>query len=97
MAFPIPSHLPRRANPQDISSKILSKIDEATNRSLTASLAKSWLAELDETIQSTKVYIHVPFFTLSTVVVIFMLKRFVVSRNVYMNVYTPTCRNSNSS
>ena len=52
MAFPIPSHLPRQ---QDVSSKILSKIDEATSQTLDASLASSWLAELDETIQLTKV------------------------------------------
>lgn len=55
MAFPIPSHLPRRATTSDVSSKILSKIDQATNKLLKASLATSWLAELDETIQSTKV------------------------------------------
>ncbi|KAJ7281438.1 hypothetical protein C8J57DRAFT_1433387 [Mycena rebaudengoi] len=58
MAFPIPSHLPRRPNPQDVSSGILMKIDQATNQSLTASLATSWLAELEETIQSTKSQIH---------------------------------------
>ncbi|KAJ4475078.1 hypothetical protein J3R30DRAFT_3506442 [Lentinula aciculospora] len=58
MAFPIPSHLPRRAMPQDATSKILSTMDEATHKSLTASLAKSWLEELDATIQSTKERIH---------------------------------------
>ncbi|KAJ4466116.1 hypothetical protein C8J55DRAFT_242847 [Lentinula edodes] len=58
MAFPVPSHLPRRANPQDVTSKILSTMDEATNKSLTASLAKSWLEELDTTIHSTKERIH---------------------------------------
>jgi centromere/kinetochore protein ZW10 len=55
MAFPIPAHLPRRTSPQDVSSQILSKIDAATNRSLTSTLATSWLTELDDTIQSTKV------------------------------------------
>lgn len=53
MAFPIPSHLPRQ---QDVSSKILTKIDEATAETLNASLASSWVAELDETIQLTKVW-----------------------------------------
>jgi hypothetical protein len=52
MAFPIPSHLPRQ---QDVSSKMLSKIDEATGQSLNATLASSWVAELDQTIQLTKV------------------------------------------
>ncbi|KAJ7130610.1 hypothetical protein C8R44DRAFT_613672 [Mycena epipterygia] len=58
MAFPVPSHLPRRPNPQDVSSQILMKIDQATNQSLTASLATSWLAELEDTIQATKSHIH---------------------------------------
>ncbi|KAF9073312.1 hypothetical protein BDP27DRAFT_1216330 [Rhodocollybia butyracea] len=55
MAFPVPSHLPR---PQDVTSKILSTMDEATTKSLTASLAKSWLEELDATILHTKERIH---------------------------------------
>ncbi|KAJ7696579.1 hypothetical protein B0H17DRAFT_1198090 [Mycena rosella] len=58
MAFPVPAHLPRRANPQDVSSEILMKIDQATNQTLTASLATSWLAELEATIQATKSHIH---------------------------------------
>ncbi|KAF9266878.1 hypothetical protein L218DRAFT_921599 [Marasmius fiardii PR-910] len=58
MAFPVPSHLPRRAEPQDVTSQILSKMDEATNKTLNASLVKAWLNELDETIQSTKQRIH---------------------------------------
>ncbi|KAJ7255514.1 hypothetical protein B0H12DRAFT_1113859 [Mycena haematopus] len=58
MAFPIPSHLPRRPNPQDVSSEILVKIDQATNLTLTASLATSWLAELDDTIQATERHIY---------------------------------------
>ncbi|KAJ7879914.1 hypothetical protein B0H14DRAFT_3082805 [Mycena olivaceomarginata] len=58
MAFPIPSHLPRRPNPQDVSSAILAKIDQATNSTLTASLATSWLAELEDTIQATERHIH---------------------------------------
>ncbi|KAG6854008.1 hypothetical protein C0991_011495 [Blastosporella zonata] len=58
MAFPIPAHLPRRASPQDISSQILSKIDAATNRTLNAGLATSWVSELEETITSTKVRLY---------------------------------------
>ncbi|KAJ6591472.1 hypothetical protein DFH09DRAFT_1273408 [Mycena vulgaris] len=58
MAFPVPAHLPRRPNPQDVSSEILMKIDQATNQTLTASLATSWLAELETTIQATKSHIH---------------------------------------
>ncbi|PFH51800.1 hypothetical protein AMATHDRAFT_46783 [Amanita thiersii Skay4041] len=54
MAFPIPDHLPRRAVPQDVSSKILNTIDTATTQSLNAELARSWLAELDESINATK-------------------------------------------
>ena len=55
MAFPIPSHLPRRGVPQDISSQILAKVSSATTKTLTAGLATSWIAELDETILQTKV------------------------------------------
>ncbi|TFK39823.1 hypothetical protein BDQ12DRAFT_681284 [Crucibulum laeve] len=58
MAFPIPSHLPRRATPQDVSSKILNKIDQATYKTLDAKLASSWVDELDETIQTTKQRLH---------------------------------------
>ncbi|KAF7356519.1 Dsl1-C domain-containing protein [Mycena venus] len=58
MAFPVPSHLPRRPNPQDVSSEILMKIDQATNQTLTASLATSWLAELEDTIRATETHIH---------------------------------------
>lgn len=52
MAFPIPSHLPRK---QDVSSRILNKIGEATNQTLNAAIARSWVEELDETIRQTKV------------------------------------------
>ncbi|KAF9454310.1 hypothetical protein P691DRAFT_717761 [Macrolepiota fuliginosa MF-IS2] len=55
MAFPIPSHLPRK---QDVSSKILNKIDSATYKSLNAALTSTWLNELDETIQATKTRLH---------------------------------------
>lgn len=55
MAFPIPEHLPKRAIPVDVSSKILYKIDAATKDTLNSSLASSWIGELDESIQATKV------------------------------------------
>jgi protein transport protein DSL1/ZW10 len=55
MAFPIPEHLPRRTVPQDVASKILSRIDEAANSTLSAALARSWLEELDQTIRAAKV------------------------------------------
>ncbi|KAJ7043699.1 hypothetical protein C8F04DRAFT_727558 [Mycena alexandri] len=58
MAFPVPAHLPRRQNPQDVSSGILMKIDQATGKTLSASLASSWLAELEDTIHATKTHIH---------------------------------------
>ncbi|KAK0202563.1 hypothetical protein DFS33DRAFT_910256 [Desarmillaria ectypa] len=58
MAFPIPSHLPRRAPPQDVSSSILNQIDAATNGSLNAALASSWIQELNDTIYATKKRIH---------------------------------------
>ncbi|KAI9440570.1 hypothetical protein H4582DRAFT_1937820 [Lactarius indigo] len=50
MAFPIPSHLPRNAAPQDASSQILSKISSASAKSLNAEAAASWVAELDQAI-----------------------------------------------
>ncbi|KAJ7224168.1 hypothetical protein GGX14DRAFT_648787 [Mycena pura] len=58
MAFPVPSHLPRRPKLNDVSSEILAKFDQATNQTLTATLATSWLAELEATIQTTKSQIH---------------------------------------
>lgn len=56
MAFPVPSHLPRKAASQDISSRILSKISSATVKTLNADLAASWVAELDEAILESKVH-----------------------------------------
>lgn len=53
MAFPIPDHLPRKL---DASSSILSKFDSATLQSLNSSVASSCRAELDESIQLTKVF-----------------------------------------
>jgi hypothetical protein len=56
MAFPVPSHLPRKATSQDISSRILSKVSSATAKTLNADLAASWVAELDEAILESKVH-----------------------------------------
>ncbi|KAI0940945.1 hypothetical protein AcV7_003180 [Taiwanofungus camphoratus] len=58
MAFPIPSHLPRKKDPQDVSTHVLSKIAETSGKSLSAQLASSWVAELDDTIAQTKERIH---------------------------------------
>ncbi|KAF8202281.1 hypothetical protein BJ912DRAFT_944331 [Pholiota molesta] len=58
MAFPVPDHLPKRAIPVDVSSKILYKVDAATKDTLNSSLAASWIRELDESIQATKQRIH---------------------------------------
>lgn len=55
MAFPVPDHLPKRATPVDVSSKILYKIDSATKETLNSSLASSWIHELDGCIQETEV------------------------------------------
>ncbi|KAF5362245.1 hypothetical protein D9756_002329 [Leucocoprinus leucothites] len=55
MAFPIPTHLPRK---QDVSSRILNKIDSATHQTLDSTLTSTWLNELDETIQITKTRLH---------------------------------------
>lgn len=58
MAFELPSHLPRRALPEDVSSKILNRIDSAFLKDLDAKLADSWVSELDESITATKTRIH---------------------------------------
>ena len=55
MAFQVPSHLPRRAAPQDVTSAILTKMDEATAKTLDAAQARVWLGDLDETIAATRV------------------------------------------
>jgi centromere/kinetochore protein ZW10 len=55
MAFPVPDHLPKRPTPVDVSSTILYKMDSATKDTLNSSLAASWIHELDESIQATKV------------------------------------------
>ncbi|TRM65578.1 hypothetical protein BD626DRAFT_547026 [Schizophyllum amplum] len=58
MAFQVPSHLPRRAAPQDVTSAILTKMDEATAKTLDAAKARAWLGDLDETIAATRSRIH---------------------------------------
>ncbi|KZT21579.1 hypothetical protein NEOLEDRAFT_1164550 [Neolentinus lepideus HHB14362 ss-1] len=58
MAFPIPNHLPRKGNPRDVSTRILSAISDTKNKALTAQAASSWVAELDDAIYSTKKRIH---------------------------------------
>ena len=55
MAFPIPSHLPRKKDARDVSTQILTKISETSLKELTAEKASGWVAELDDTIRSTKV------------------------------------------
>ncbi|KAI6113039.1 hypothetical protein F5141DRAFT_1111163 [Pisolithus sp. B1] len=55
MAFPLPSHLPRKV---DVSSQILSKLDSATWQTLNSSVALSWCKELDECINQAKNRIH---------------------------------------
>ncbi|KAI0339634.1 hypothetical protein BDW22DRAFT_1361209 [Trametopsis cervina] len=57
MAFPIPSHLPRKKN-QDVSTKLLSEISETTFKSLSQEVASKWIAELDVAIHQTKEEIH---------------------------------------
>lgn len=89
MAFPIPSHLPRRAPPQDVSSSILNKIDAATNESLNATLASSWIQELNDTIYATKVTQYSPRHT--------HLSLIRLRRNGYTNGYMKTCHSLNSS
>jgi protein transport protein DSL1/ZW10 len=56
MAFPVPSHLPRNAASQDISSRILSKIASTSAKALNADLAASWVEELDQAILESKVH-----------------------------------------
>ncbi|KAF6761606.1 hypothetical protein DFP72DRAFT_626225 [Ephemerocybe angulata] len=58
MAFPVPSHLPRKPANNDVTSKILSSIDSASMKTINSSMATSWIAELDESIHSTKAQIH---------------------------------------
>lgn len=55
MAFPLPSHLPRKKDARDVSTQVLTKISETPSKALNAQLASSWVEELNETIQYTKV------------------------------------------
>ncbi|KAH7915288.1 hypothetical protein BJ138DRAFT_1055180 [Hygrophoropsis aurantiaca] len=55
MAFPLPTHLPRKL---DVSSQILSKLDSVTTQTLSSSVASSWRRELDASITLTKKRIH---------------------------------------
>ena len=54
MAFPVPSHLPRKRD-NDVSTKLLSKMSETSSKSLTYEAASAWVIELDGAIQETKV------------------------------------------
>ncbi|KAH9975969.1 hypothetical protein BGW80DRAFT_1295582 [Lactifluus volemus] len=58
MAFPVPSHLPRKPPPQDVSSLILSKISSTDVKTLSTEVAASWVAELDQAILESKTKIH---------------------------------------
>ncbi|KZT07285.1 uncharacterized protein LAESUDRAFT_651560 [Laetiporus sulphureus 93-53] len=58
MAFPIPAHLPRKKDAQDVSTQILTKVSETPLKSLNSQLASSWVAELDDAIAQTKSCIH---------------------------------------
>lgn len=55
MAFPIPTHLPKKQDSRDVSTQVLTKIAETPYKSLKGDLAASWVSELDETIRTTKV------------------------------------------
>ncbi|KAF8582737.1 hypothetical protein K439DRAFT_1635009 [Ramaria rubella] len=54
MAFEVPNHLPRGGVAQDRPTLVLTKLGQATAKTLTANVAGSWLAELDSAIQDTK-------------------------------------------
>jgi hypothetical protein len=41
--------------PQDVSSEILSKLNETSDQTLNAQLASAWVEELEASIQQTKV------------------------------------------
>ncbi|CAL1714224.1 unnamed protein product [Somion occarium] len=57
MAFPIPTHLPRKRD-NDVSTNLLSKMSDTPSKSLTYEVASSWVTELDNTIRETKRRIH---------------------------------------
>jgi len=54
MAFPVPLHLPRK-QPSDVSSAILNRISDADPKTLSAALAQSWIADLEQSIRAAKV------------------------------------------
>lgn len=58
MAFPLPAHLPRKKQLQDVSSALLSTISETSVKTLNAELAASWVAELDQSIHLSQVSLH---------------------------------------
>ena len=51
---PVPEHL-KRPVPTDVSSHILTKIGDTPYKHLTADTARTWVAELENSIQQTKV------------------------------------------
>lgn len=55
MAFPVPSHLPRKKDARDVSTQVLTKVSETSLKDLNAGAAASWVAELEDTISFTKV------------------------------------------
>ncbi|KAI0685608.1 Centromere/kinetochore Zw10-domain-containing protein [Cytidiella melzeri] len=57
MAFPVPTHLPRKKN-ADVSTRLLSEISETTFKSLSQEVASKWITELDVAIRQTKDEIH---------------------------------------
>ena len=54
MAFPVPLHLPKK-QPSDVSSAILNRISDADPKTLSAALAQSWIADLEQSIRAAKV------------------------------------------
>jgi len=54
MAFPVPLHLPKK-QPTDVSSAILNRISDADSKALNATLAQSWITDLDQSIRAAKV------------------------------------------
>ncbi|KAH9913967.1 uncharacterized protein BXZ73DRAFT_106752 [Epithele typhae] len=58
MAFPLPSHLPRKKDARDVSTQILTQVSETSAKALSAELASSWVSELNDTIRQTKQRIH---------------------------------------
>ncbi|KAI0831808.1 hypothetical protein BC628DRAFT_1349864 [Trametes gibbosa] len=58
MAFPVPSHLPRKKDARDVSTQVLTKVSETTLKDLNANTAASWVVELEDTISLTKARLH---------------------------------------